>query len=149
MHSMKISKHGIDFIKSWEKEILTGYDDKFGFATIGVGHRILKNEPYTIGTKITVAESSRLLVKDLARFEREVKNQSSSPLTQNQYDACVSLLFNIGTAGFHNSSVLRFINEENFPLAAKSFLLWNKVRGKIVRGLVNRRKAEKALFEKQ
>ena len=124
------------------------YLDPVGRPTVGVGHLVKPNEGelYPVGKRITKAESQDLLSKDLARFEMAVSSLVKVPLTQNQFDALVSLAFNIGTTAFQNSSVLRRLNEKKYEAAADAFLMWVKSKGRVLRGLQNRRKAERALF---
>ena len=67
-------------------------------------------------------------------------------MTQDQFDACVSLAYNIGCSAFRKSSVARHMNRKNERQAADSFLLWNKVKGRPIKGLTNRRKSEREQF---
>jgi lysozyme len=145
---MRTSEQGRKLITQFEGEILKVYLDPVGLPTVGVGHLVKPNEKdvYPLGKKITKAESQDLLSKDLARFEGSINSLVKVPLTQNQFDALVSLVFNIGTSAFQNSSVLRRLNEKNYQAAADAFLMWVKSQGKVLRGLQNRRRAERALF---
>jgi hypothetical protein len=68
------------------------------------------------------------------------------PLTQNQFDALVSLVYNIGQTAFSNSTLLKKLNAKDYQGAADQFLRWNKGGGKVMKGLVRRREAERALF---
>lgn len=68
------------------------------------------------------------------------------PMTQKQFDAFVSLAFNIGNSAFAKSSVVRNFNNGDKAAAAASFMLWTKAGGKIAQGLVNRRHSEMAQF---
>ena len=68
------------------------------------------------------------------------------PLNQNQFDALVSFEYNVGYGAFKNSTMLKFINVSHFPLASGQFDRWVYAGGKVLQGLVNRRKAEKDLF---
>jgi GH24 family phage-related lysozyme (muramidase) len=67
-------------------------------------------------------------------------------VNQNMFDAIISLAYNIGTNAFAKSSVLRNLKAGNKQAAADSFLAWNKAGGKVLKGLVNRRQAERKLF---
>ena len=73
-----------------------------------------------------MAQVDAQLAKDLGRFEDAVNSAVKRPLTQNQFDACVSLAFNIGVQGFIGSSVVRQINLGNMQAAADDFLMWEK-----------------------
>ncbi|KQD16250.1 lysozyme [Acinetobacter baumannii] len=71
------------------------------------------------------------------------------PLTQNQFDALVSLAYNIGSGAFKGSTLLKLLNKGDYKGAADQFLVWNKAGGKVMKGLVRRREAERALFLKK
>lgn len=144
---MKTSEKGRQLIKEFEGEILKVYLDPIGLPTLGVGHLLTEEEKvkYPVGTVISKELSDEFLQKDLERFEKLVSELA--PLaTQNQFDAMVSLAFNIGETGFKRSSVLRYHDRKDYPAAADSFLLWNKAGGKVIKGLIRRRKAEKELY---
>jgi lysozyme len=95
---------------------------------------------------ITQAQADAVFEADLAPFEAAVNKAVTRPMTQNQFDACVSLAFNIGAAGFATSTVVRKLNAGDTAGAADAFRLWNKAGGQILQGLVNRREAERAQF---
>jgi lysozyme len=145
---MQTSESGRDLIKRFEGEILKVYLDPISLPTLGVGHLLTKAElnRYPVGTPISRELSDEFLRKDLERFERGVSQLVTSPTTQNQFDAMLSLAFNIGLTNFQKSSVLRYHNEGRYSAAANSFLLWNKAGGKVLNGLVRRRKAERELY---
>lgn len=143
---MKISQRGIDFIHSFETLRLDCYDDGFGYPTIGWGHLVKRGEPWKIGDRITRQLADELFEKDLKKYEDAVNALVRFPMTQGQYDACVSLAFNIGAGGFAGSSVLAHLNNGKIQSAAASFLKWNKVKGKPVKGLTRRREGEKRIF---
>lgn len=131
---------------SFEREVLTGYLDPVGIPTIGIGHVILPGEPYKVGQAISREESRKLFKKDTGWAVDAVNRLVTRPINQNQFDALVSLVFNIGERAFSRSTVLRETNRGNFTAAAKAFALWNKARGRVLKGLVRRRKAEAELF---
>lgn len=147
---MKTSRAGIDFIADHEGEVLEVYADPVGLPTLGVGHLLTSDEKRAmpIGTKITKEQSRAYLAKDLAQMESAVNESVKVPITQNQFDALVSLAFNIGAGGFKRSSVLRNLNNRKFTAAADAFLLWNKAGGKVLKGLTRRRREERELFLK-
>ena len=86
-----------------------------------------------------------MLRLDLARFEAAA-NRNLHTMTQCQFDACVSLCYNIGEGAFNKSSVVRLHNEGKYGDAAQAFMLWNKAAGKVSRGLQARRAKESALY---
>ena len=144
---MNIDARGIILIKSFEGLRLNAYPDPgTGGApwTIGYGHTGPDVYP---GLKITEAEAEALLRKDLARFERGVDRLIEGAFTsQVQFDAMVSLAYNIGLGGFQRSSVLRHHRAGNKLRAAASFLMWVKAAGRTLPGLVRRRNAERKLY---
>lgn len=139
----KIGKAGLDLIKSFEGWRDTAYICPAGVLTIGYGST---GAHVKAGMKISQERGEALLRADLARFESAVTKLVAVNVTQNQYDAMVSLAFNIGISAFSKSSVLRHTNARNWDAAAKSFALWNKGGGKVLAGLTRRRAAEAALF---
>ena len=143
---MNISEKGIGFLKAEEGERLSGYLDVVGIPTIGTGHTgTVDGIPVSVGMKIDAAKSTELLLLDLAVVERAIKRQVTVSLTQNQYDALCSLIFNIGTGAFSGSTVRRKLNEGDYPGAADAFLMWKRA-GSAVNILLPRRERERALF---
>jgi len=146
--SLQISDEGADFIGDWEGEELWAYRDVKGIWTIGIGHI----EGVYDGMVITEEQMFDLFRKDVARYVNALNNSISVALSQRQYDALVSLCFNIGISGFKRSTVRRMLNQGNYHKAADAFLMWNKVRDqerlRVVQGLTNRRQAEREMFLK-
>ena len=142
------SANGREFIAEHEGEVLKVYLDPVGLPTLGVGHLLTAAERkrMPVGTKISKAESQAYLAKDLETAEDAVRAAVKVPITQNQFDALVSFTFNVGAKAMRGSSVIRRLNARDFTGAANAFLLWNKAGGKVQKGLVNRRKAERELF---
>jgi len=141
---MKISEKGIEFLKQREGEKLTRYLDSVGKPTIGVGHLILPGEDYE---HITPEQSTELLKKDLEWAEKAVNSLVRVALSQNQYDALVSFVFNVGEHALTISTLLKKLNSSDYKGAADEFLKWNMAGGKRIQGLANRRELEKKLFE--
>lgn len=116
--------------------------------TIGYGH----TKTARPGMRITEAQAMELAMGDLKWSSDAVKKRVKVPLNQDQFDALVLFVYNIGEKGFSESSVLRNVNKGDFKAAEKSFMLWNKQRSKktgkleVLRGLTNRRAAEVDLF---
>lgn len=153
---MRTSPRGIALLKQFEGLVLHSYDDfdasstpimdgddVLGTLTIGYGHTGKDVKP---GLRITPEEAELLLKRDLLPRELVINNSINVPMRQSQFDAMVDLCYNIGSGNFLKSSVRRHMNRGDDHMAADSFKLWNKSKGKIMRGLVRRRKAEKALF---
>ncbi|RNI30942.1 lysozyme [Rufibacter immobilis] len=142
----RISNNGINQIKKHEGVEYRMYRDVAGYPTIGVGHLILATEKHLLTKTLTESEVDELLRKDIARFEKNLNAVVKVPLNQNQVDALLSLMFNIGSGAFNKSSILKRLNQKDYLRAANNFTLWNKAGGKVVQGLVNRRLQERTLF---
>lgn len=99
---------------------------------------------------ITQAQADAMLSQDLAIFEKDVNTMVKVPLSQNQFDACVSFCYNAGNVAFNGSTLLHLLNAGNYQGAADQFLVWDKghVDGQLVviQGLLNRRTAERNMF---
>lgn len=141
--AMRTSKRGTDFIARWERFEPCRYRDQGGLWTIGYGHLIKKGE--TFKEPMTHEEGLDLLAKDMAAAEKAV-NTVRVALTQNQFDALVSLVFNIGGGNFSASTLLRKLNDADYEGAANQFKAWRYVKGKESQGLLNRRTQEAELF---
>ncbi|ELI8046806.1 TPA: lysozyme [Yersinia enterocolitica] len=143
---MQISNNGINKLKAEEGERLTGYKDSRGIPTVGVGHTgLVDGKPVAVGMVISKDKSSELLRSDLQWTEKAIATNVKVPLTQNQYDALCSLIFNIGATAFANSTVLKRLNAGDNKGAADAFLMWKKA-GNDPEILLARRQRERALF---
>lgn len=145
---MHINQEGLNLIKSFEGLRLDAYQDVAGIWTIGYGHIKGVKE----GMTISEAEAEALLREDLADAENAVSRFVKVPISENEFSALVSLVFNIGSGAFAGSTVLRKLNAGDHKGAADAILMWNRstVGGKkvVVQGLVRRREAERSLFLK-
>lgn len=139
---MKIGSKGLALIKRFEGLRLKAYLCPAKVWTIGYGSTGAHVKP---GMEITEAQAEKLLLDDLARFEKAVSDAAPNA-SQDQFDAMVSLAFNIGIAGFQKSSVLRLHKAGRHSGAADSFALWVKANGKTLPGLVRRRADEAHLY---
>jgi len=147
---MRTSASGRQAIARHEGNKLKAYPDPATGGepwTIGVGHTSSAGPPkVTKGMTITAAESDAILTRDLATFEASVSRAVKVPVTQNQFDALVSLAFNIGGKAFAKSTLVKKLNAGDVTGAANAFLSWNKAAGKVMKGLTTRREAERKLF---
>ena len=142
-----LSDNGMKLLEQFEGLRLEAYRDSASIATIGFGSIKYPNgKKVKLGDKITKAQAKEYKLHDLKEFESTVNTSVKVPLTQNQYDALVSLSYNIGSGAFKNSTLLKKLNSGDYKGAAEQFLVWNKVNSKKVQGLVNRREAERNLF---
>lgn len=146
---MKTSPAGIDLIKRYEGCRLTAYLDRLAKPpvwTIGYG----ETGPYVHeGLRYTQEQAETGLIRRLAEeFEPAVNEVAgAAPTTQPQFDAMVSLAWNIGTTAFlKQSSVARFHRQGKYTLAADAFRLWNRAGGVVLAALARRREEERALY---
>lgn len=150
MNALRLSANGLALLKLEEglpggKPALKPYPDAGGYS-IGYGHFILPNEQYLMtGIQETTAET--LLRADLAWASRAVNRYVTCSLTQNQFDALVSFVYNIGETAFRKSSLLKYLNQGRLIACAAEFPKWRHSQGVVSVPLVNRRAREKALFE--
>ena len=143
----KISAKGIDLICGFEGMALQAYDDGVGVCTIGFGTTIYPSgQPVQYGDQCTLEQAKQFMHHDLKRFEQAVNSAVKVPIYQNQFDALVSLTYNIGIGAFQNSTLLTLLNDSDYVGASNQFDVWIKAGGQTVQGLVNRRAAEKKLF---
>ena len=132
------------FIRQWEGERLTAYQCSAGVWTIGVGH----TKGVEAGDVITQEESERLFRDDLEGFKSEMAKLIRVDVSKTQFIALMSFVFNLGIDHFMTSKLLKYLNAGDYKSAAYEFPKWKFAGGVAVQGLLNRRLAEKALFEK-
>lgn len=146
---MHVSPSGVDLICNFEGLRLKAYDDGVGVWTIGFGTTKYPNGiRVKKGDTCTLDQAKAYMQNDLKSFEQTVNNTVKVPLNQNQFDALVSLAYNIGSTAFKNSTLVKRLNEGNYKAAANQFNVWVNAGGKRMQGLVNRRAAERTLFLK-
>ena len=139
---MRISRTGIELIKAHEGLRLAAYICPSGVPTIGYGHTY----NVKMGDRITEEQAEKFLIDDLAVAEREV-NRYGLNLTQNQFDALVSFVFNVGVGNFRSSTLLKRLKANpNDPDIANQFKKWVYGGGKVLPGLVRRRNEEAKLY---
>ena len=149
-HCMTTSSTGINLITSFEDLRLAAYDDGVGVWTIGFGTTVYPNGvKVKRGDTCTKVQAMSFFQHDLRRFEAAVNQAVKVVVNQNQFDALVSLTYNIGEQAFKDSTLLKKINAGDFMGAADQFPKWNRGGGKVLRGLVRRRAAERELFLKK
>jgi len=145
---MKTSDKGIELIKQFEGFSSTPYLCPAGVWTIGYG-----TTRYPDGRKvsqhdkpITEAEATKLLADTLVDNETGVLSLIEADLMQHEFDALVSFAYNLGLQNLKTSTLRKRINEGDYIAAAREFDKWVKAKGKVLPGLVSRRKAEQAMF---
>jgi lysozyme len=109
--------------------------------TIGFG----TTQNVRMGDKITVPQALNRALDDVQKFEGAMKRCVKVPLHQYEYDAYLSLTYNIGEGAFCRSTLVRLLNEQRYDEACKQILRWNNFQGRPLRGLTIRREKEYAM----
>ena len=139
---MKVSNNGINLVKRFEGLELKAYRDSVGILTIGYGH----THAVKAGEIITGEQADAFLFEDLQVAELTVNTNVKVKLTQGQFDALVSFVFNLGSGNFVKSTLIKKLNAEDYAGAADEFGKWVNAGGKKLPGLVKRRAAEREVF---
>jgi lysozyme len=140
---MKISDEGLALIKHFEGCRLEAYLCPAGVWTIGYGHTRGVRDSDVIDQEAAEA----FLIEDLEEFEGYVNSLTEVALKQNEFDALVAWVFNLGPGNFKESTLLNRINYGPISDVPSQIKRWNKAGGKVLEGLVKRRAAEAALWE--
>jgi lysozyme len=162
---MQISQDGIALVKRCETCSLTAYPDPQGQKcdqcnievkpdgycpncgnpckgwSCGWGHYGVT--PTTVWTQ---PQADSTLVSDLTWVESEVNRLVIVPLTQGEFDALCSFVYNVGAGNFEESTLLRLLNNKDYSGAAAQFQLWDHAGGKVLADLLKRRQLEEAEF---
>jgi lysozyme len=139
---MNTSQNGIDLIKHFEGCELYAYKCPAGVWTIGYGH----TKDVEPGMQITEDDAHNMLVEELNEYETYVNTLVSVPLNQNQFDALVSWVYNLGGGNLKASTLLKVLNSGDYEGVPAQIMRWNKAGGKVLEGLTRRRQAEADLF---
>lgn len=138
---MKLSYNGLQQIIKREGIILHAYQDTVGVWTIGTGHTSAAGSPEVApGMVITKQQNDQILLKDLAPIEKQVNDALKVTVTQNQYDAIISIVFNVGPK-FLTSTCMQRLNKKDIQGAADAIMMWNKPAE-----IIGRRATEKKQF---
>ena len=145
---MKISSLGLELIKEFEGFSANAYLCPAKIPTIGYGNTFYSDgRKVKLGEQISKTDALELLEKVVNKdFADKIFPAIKVPVTQSQFDAMVSLAYNIGAGAFLKSTLLKKVNAGDFAGAGEEFLRWNKALGKEVLGLTKRREREKQLF---
>jgi lysozyme len=141
---VQTSEKGLALIRQFEGLRLSAYKCPANVATIGYG----STAGVKMGQTITREEAELRLRADVQRFADHVAALVTVPLSQNQVDALVSFVYNVGPAAFASSTMLKLINRGLLADAANQFTRWNRGGGEVLAGLTRRRIAERDLFLK-
>jgi lysozyme len=143
---MKTSDEGLEAIKDHEGVRTEAYYDTGGVITNGVGHT---GPDVYEGQVVDMHQVDAWLREDVIEAEDAVNRLVKVALTQNQFDALVSFVFNLGEGQFRRSTLLRKLNNGDYIGASKEFKRWVYDNGRLISGLVKRRYAEAEMFNKQ
>lgn len=140
---MKLSEDGVDKLIVREGKRNKSYRDTKGIWTVGVGDIDLDNDGTRDVTKDTV-ETDEQIFTNLqldVKWAEDCVNAVDCPLSQSQFDALVSFVFNIGATAFNKSTMKRLLNAGEYDEAAEQFDAWNKPAS-----IIGRRNGEKEQF---
>lgn len=140
---MKISQEGLSLIKKFEGCELEAYKCAAGVWTIGYGSTKGVKE----GDTITQDGADKLLTEEMHEYEGYINDMVTVDLKQNEFDALVSWVFNLGPSNLSSSTLLSKLNNKVWDDVPNQIKRWNKAGGKTLQGLVRRREAEALLFE--
>lgn len=142
----KTGDSGKSLIKEFEGFRATAYLCPANVWTVGYGTTRINGNKVSKGTRVTTEEADIFLEQDLKQFEDCINKSVLVELTQNQFDALVAFVYNVGVGNFQKSTLLKKLNSGDYEEAAEQFLRWDKAGGKKLAGLTRRRKAERELF---
>lgn len=146
---MKISQKGLDLIKKSEGLRTSVYLDSAGHLTIGYGHLLHRDESVS---PLTEEQATQLLSVDVQKAEHSVSTLVKVLINQNQFDALVDFVFNLGEGALQKSTLLKLLNRGQHASVPAEILKWNKLRnpktGQLEdsEGLTKRRQREADLW---
>jgi lysozyme len=143
---MAINPKALEIIKKYEGFRSKAYLCPAGTPTIGFGSTVIDNTPVKLGDVITAEQAEKALETNVSYIQARISQLVKVPLTGNQLAALTSFAYNVGLGAFTDSTLLRLLNKKRYNEAAFQFLRWVYANGKVLPGLVSRRKAEKDLF---
>lgn len=133
---------GLALIKKFEGCELEAYQCSAGVWTIGYGH----TKGVAPGDSVSQEEAEQMLVDELHEYESYINEYVTVALSQNQFDALVSWVYNLGPANLKASTMLKVLNSGDYEGVPAQIKRWNKAGGKVLQGLIRRREAEALLF---
>lgn len=142
LDSMKPSPACRALVRNAEGCRLQAYLCPAGVPTIGVGH----TRGVKLGDRCSVQQADVWLTQDLEDAAAAVATLVKVPVSQGQFDALVSFVFNLGARRLAESTLLILLNKKDYAGAAEQLPLWVRSNGQVLKGLQDRRAAEQALF---
>ncbi len=146
---LKTSTNGIELIKKHEGFSAVPYRCSAGIVAIGYGSTTYENKKPVLLSDPPITEKTAdiLLIKNITKYEKSVKKLVKTNINQNQFDALISLTYNIGMGNIKSSQLIKLINiDPNDPAIKDEFLKWRKASGKVIKGLELRRQQEVELY---
>ena len=143
VNSLNYSKSGLALTEGCEGLRLQAYQDSAGVWTIGYGHTATVYP----GMVITQLQAEQFLLADVQSAVHCVNQVVHVPLQQEEFDALVDFVFNVGSGNFVKSTLLVDLNAGRFSSCAQQFLAWDKAGGQVLAGLLKRRTTEAKLFQ--
>ena len=140
--NMNIGTKGLDLIKFFEGLELNAYKCAAGVWTIGYGHTKGVQE----GDSISEEQANEMLAEELKEYENYINTLVTVELNQDQFDAMVSWVYNLGGGNLKASTLLKVLNAGDYDGVPAQMMRWNKAGGKVLEGLTKRRQAEADLF---
>ena len=140
---MKISDEGIQLIKKFEGCKLEAYQDAVGIWTIAYG-RIKEVKE---GDTCSQEQAEEWLHEELHEYQSYIEDMVEVSLLQNQFDALVSWVYNLGPSNLKSSTLLKVLNSGEYKNVPEQIKRWNKAGGKVLEGFTRRRNAEALFFE--
>lgn len=145
---MQISHNGIVFIEDAEGFRSTAYKDGGGVWTIGFGTTFIDGQPVEEGMTCTVQQAEVYMQGHLASVQTAVNQLVRVPMKQGMFDALCSFVYNLGVKAFRESTMLTLLNKGQYKEAGAQFDKWVYDNGKVVPGLISRRRRERDMFDK-
>jgi len=144
LNKLNVSDSGVTFIAGFEGFRSNVYNDAAGKATIGYGHLLTATDSFPDG--ISQDQALALLKTDAQIAVAAIRKYLTVPLTQAQFDALTSFVYNVGTGAFQKSTLVSLLNGGSYSSVPTQLTRWNKAGGQVLAGLTRRRRAEGLLF---
>lgn len=148
---MNISKRGLIDLANFEGMSLKPYLDSGGVKTVGIGSTVsdIKDlSSWSWDKTLTPEQAVHIYQDHIDVYAEAVEKAIKVEISQNKFDALVSLCYNIGVSGFSKSSAARLVNlKATDDEVCSAMRMWNKDNGKVVKGLINRREKECQLYK--
>jgi len=148
-----LTSRGAAFIGHFEGFSGKLYNDPVGHCTIGFGHLVHRgpingSEPADLRGGISKERALELLREDAKEAADAIDRLVDVNLEPHQRDALISFTYNLGTGAFGSSTLLKMLNQGHYDAVPEQLNRWTKASGRVLPGLVARRKAEGALFSR-